>query len=343
VYREPEAPNQSVNSQQQKRRSLKSYRRIHRIGTDTRFRTYTNAFPARAIALITFSRGYCTGWFYGPNVVATAGHCVHSGGSGGTWRTNVRVYPGYNAGSAPYGSYPAKWLASVAGWTQNADERYDYGVVKLSTNVGNTVGWFGFWWQSGSLRGLPAVIAGYPGDKSPTQSQWIGTDQVRVMQERQVFYKNDTFGGQSGSAVWHDRPAGSSFCANGPCAYAIHAYGLHGSAPHSDHNHGTRIVQAVFDNLVAWRNAPGIAGQITDSRGRPVAGAFVQPRALDDPSPPIPEIAIVSDGDGRYTWRLFPGTYEISVSAEGYRGVSRQATVKPRQQVTIDFMLERAQ
>jgi hypothetical protein len=87
----------------------------------------------------------------------------------------------------------------------------------------------------------------------------------------------------------------------------------------------------------------GIAGQITDSRGRPVAGAFIQPRALDDPSPPVPEIAIVSDGDGRYTWRLFPGTYEISVSAEGYRGISKQATVKPRQQVTMDFTLERAQ
>jgi glutamyl endopeptidase len=226
------------------------------LGTDTRFRTYTTTYPARATALITFSGGYCTGWFYGPNIVATAGHCVHSGGSGGSWRTNVRVWPGYNAGSAPYGSYAAKWLASVVGWTQNANEQYDYGVVKLSTNVGNTVGWYGIWWQSASLTGLPAVIAGYPGDKSPTQSQWIGVDQVRVTQERQVFYKTDSFGGQSGSAVWQDRPAGSSFCANGPCAYAIHAYGLHGSSPHSNHNHGTRIVEAVFNNLINWRNAP---------------------------------------------------------------------------------------
>jgi hypothetical protein len=86
----------------------------------------------------------------------------------------------------------------------------------------------------------------------------------------------------------------------------------------------------------------GIVGQITNSLGRPVAGAFVQPRALDDPSPPIPEIAIVSDSDGRYTWRLFPGTYEISVSAEGYRGVTKQATVKPGQQVSMDFTLEPA-
>jgi glutamyl endopeptidase len=225
------------------------------IGADTRIRTYTTYYPARAVALITFDAGYCTGWFYGPNVVATAGHCVHSG-PGGSWQTNVRVWPGYNAGSSPYGSYPAKWVASVAGWINSGDERYDYGVVKLSSNVGNTVGWFGSFWQTATLTGLPSTIVGYAGDKAPSKSQWLSVDLVRVTQDRQVFYKNDTFGGQSGSAVWQDRPAGSPYCANGPCTYAIHAYGLHGSAPHSDHNHGTRIVQAVFNNLVSWKNAP---------------------------------------------------------------------------------------
>jgi glutamyl endopeptidase len=225
------------------------------LGVDSRLRNYTTTYPARAIALITFTGGYCTGWFYGPDVVATAGHCVHSGGTGGSWRTNVRVYPGYNAGSAPYGSYAASWTASVTGWTTSADERYDYGVVKLATPAGNTVGWFGYFWQTASLTGLPSIVSGYPDDKSPAKSQWATADIVRVTQERQVFYKDDTFNGQSGSAVWQDRPAGSPFCANGPCAYAIHAYGLHGSAPHSDHNHATRITSAVSTNLTNWRNA----------------------------------------------------------------------------------------
>ncbi|HEY0698974.1 MAG TPA: hypothetical protein VGD43_14330, partial [Micromonospora sp.] len=85
------------------------------IGADERYRINpTTGYPYRAVALITFSGGRCTGWLYGPDVVGTAGHCVHSGGSGGSWKTNVVVYPGYNgSGGAPYGSCTAKSLHSV--------------------------------------------------------------------------------------------------------------------------------------------------------------------------------------------------------------------------------------
>ncbi len=85
----------------------------------------------------------------------------------------------------------------------------------------------------------------------------------------------------------------------------------------------------------------GIVGRITDTRGRPVVGALVQPRSLDDPSPPIPEIAIVSDDNGRYTWQLSPGSYELSVSADGYRGMTKLTKVKAGQAATLDFTLER--
>jgi len=59
-------------------------------------------------------------------------------------------------------------------------------------------------------------------------------------------------------------------------------------------------------------------------------------------APPIPEIAIITDSNGRYTWSLFPGTYELTVSAAGYRSASRQVTIKAGQVVTADFALERA-
>ncbi|MGH8526453.1 MAG: trypsin-like serine peptidase, partial [Gammaproteobacteria bacterium] len=103
------------------------------------------------------------------------------------------------------------------------------------------------------LTHLPTIINGYPGDKPLTQ--WKSTDQVRVTQARKIFYLNDTVGGMSGSPVYYNRPAGSAFC-SGNCSMAIHTNGLHGASPHSVYNHGTRIVQPVFDNLFNWKNAP---------------------------------------------------------------------------------------
>jgi glutamyl endopeptidase len=214
------------------------------LGADTRQRMYTTYYPARAQVLITFSGGRCSGTMIGKDTVATAGHCVHTGGSSGRWRSGFRVYPGANGNYKPYGYCTAKRLHSVLGWTRDRNETYDYGAIKLNCNVGNTVGWFGFTTQN--PLNLPAIVQGYPGDKPLTQ--WASSDKIRTISSRQVFYSNDTYGGMSGSAVWYDR--------NGPYMIGIHAYGTHGSGAHSLYNHGTRIVSAVFNNLLNWRNAP---------------------------------------------------------------------------------------
>jgi glutamyl endopeptidase len=222
------------------------------IGVDSRVLVNpTTTYPARAVVLITFTGGRCTGWLYGPDIVATAGHCVHSGGAGGTWKQNVRVYPGRNGTLSPYGSCTSKRLHSVSGWTTSGSEVFDYGAIKLNCTIGNTTGWLGHWWQTASLTGLPTFINGYPSDKPLTQ--WRSSGFVNFTSTRQIFYQNDTVGGMSGSPVYQFRTSGSSFC-TGYCVMAIHAYGLHATAPHSTHNHATRIVKAVSDNLLAWRN-----------------------------------------------------------------------------------------
>jgi glutamyl endopeptidase len=106
------------------------------------------------------------------------------------------------------------------------------------------VGWFGF--VATTPTNFPSILAGYPGDQPLTQ--WTSSDRVRALSTRQLFYLNDTFGGHSGSAVWHDP--------NGPYMIGIHAYGTHGSGNHAVYNHGTLINSAVATNLLAWRNAP---------------------------------------------------------------------------------------
>jgi glutamyl endopeptidase len=209
----------------------------------------TTGFPASATTLVTFSAGRCTGWLINANTVVTAGHCVHQGGGGAFYPTgSYRVYPGRDGVFSPFGSCTARWLATVVGWAVNGDDQYDYGVIKLNCTIGNATGWYGFFWQSASLTGLPTIINGYPGDKPLTQ--WQSRDRVTVTQARRVFYQNDTIGGMSGSAVYYNRPG----C--GICSMAVHAYGTYNGPPFSTNNHGTRITQAVFNNLLAWRNAP---------------------------------------------------------------------------------------
>ncbi|MEJ8572298.1 serine protease [Microbaculum marinum] len=217
------------------------------IGADTRKQVNnTRKYPYRAVTLITFEEGRCTGWMVSPRLVVTAGHCVYDPGVGYYSKSSFRVYPGYTGTTAPYGSCRAKRLFTVAGWANSGRDDYDYGAIKLKCKVGNKTGWFGYFWKKGSLKRLPTKIAGYPGDKPLTQ--WYSRGRVTVSQPRRVFYKNDTTGGMSGSPVYYNR---SDNCS--PCSMAIHAYGTYGSAPFSTNNHGTRINRSVFNNISNWK------------------------------------------------------------------------------------------
>jgi V8-like Glu-specific endopeptidase len=75
----------------------------------------------------------------GKNLVYTAGHCVHGGGSSRDWYAASKwmFVPAYDATSSnqrPYGTWTARQLWSLNGWTQNGDRRYDIGVAVMKTN-----------------------------------------------------------------------------------------------------------------------------------------------------------------------------------------------------------------
>lgn len=224
------------------------------IGPDGRTRvTATTTYPYRANVLILRNGSlHCTGWMISKDTMLTAGHCVHTGGSGGTWYTGLTFKPASNGGTAPYGTYTSRGTYALNGWVNSGSSDYDAAIVKLSGAVGTSTGWFGMWWQTAALDGTFTRVTGYPGDKPSTQ--WMSTGSVRSSQTNRVFYQNDTTGGNSGSPVWLFRGTGAPFCSGGPCAMAIHTNGL-GSLSSTD-NSGTRITEAKFNTFMSIVNLP---------------------------------------------------------------------------------------
>lgn len=219
-------------------------------GPENRVRiTNTSAYPWRVHAslLITAadnSMWIGTGWFIGPHTLMTAGHVVYIKNSGvpgrDGWVKKIQVMPGRNGSSLPYGSVTSSNFRSVTGWTNSGDQNYDYGAIIIPTQLGNTVGWFGFGvYSDADLKNSVGNISGYPGDK-PTGTQWYDARKIATVNNRKVYYDIDTAGGQSGSAVYR-------VINGGRYGIAIHAYG--GATTNS----GTRIVQPVFNNMVAWK------------------------------------------------------------------------------------------
>lgn len=235
--------------------------------------TTTTTYPARATVWITFNKSStstgwsCTGFMIAPNVVATAGHCVNFGASGGTGffqKSSYRIYPGRNGSTIPYtcpggSTVLASQLWTNSTWNSSGAETNDYGAITLSCNIGTTVGYFG-WTTGNQAIGNEVDTQGYPGDK-PSGTQWdadncttstVSTSfvqcTIQATSSTQLFYKNDTFGGQSGSPLFTVTSSGCT------CAIGIHAYGLHGSSPHSTNNHGTRVNSTVANFFSLMRN-----------------------------------------------------------------------------------------
>lgn len=73
-----------------------------------------------------------------------------------------------------------------------------------------------------------------------------------------------------------------------------------------------------------------LTGKVVDEQGKPVEGAIVTPSSRDKPPRPIPEIAVMTDAQGSFTWHLpGPGNYDITVIKEGYRQVTLPVMAGP--------------
>jgi hypothetical protein len=88
--------------------------------------------------------------------------------------------------------------------------------------------------------------------------------------------------------------------------------------------------------------APPLAGCVRDDQGKPLVDVFIATKILT-PGVPLPTIAVVTDETGCYTHdTLYPGTYEISITVEGYQPAIRRVEIFDGQTITLDFVLQPA-
>lgn len=218
-------------------------------GPDDRIRVEaTSEYPWRVHASLRIlaadgSAWIGTAWFISATTLITAGHVVfihsHDSARHG-WVRHIEVIPGRNGSEMPFGSITASKFFSVVGWTEHRNSEYDYAAIVLPDGERfPDLGWIGYGaFSDADLKSAHLNISGYPGDK-PDGTQWYDHRVTDSVSERKVFYDIDTYGGQSGSAVYQ--------IINGErYAVGIHAYG--GAVVNS----ATRINPRRFRNISAW-------------------------------------------------------------------------------------------
>lgn len=229
------------------------------FGTDDRTKvTNTTSTPYKAICQIQItwkngSTSTATAEFVSPRVLLTNAHCTYMPAYGG-WAKSVKVVPGKNGASEPYGSQlamtwyvPTAWINSNPSPTSvNPDFDISWLILPDKT-LFNRVGYaFGYQTTSDSdLKTYKLNMAGYPDDKKSGsgkdgKNMWFqyggGNQSVSTNQYRHYL---DTNPGSSGSPMWLYFSSGSKI--------GRYIVGVN-DAENSSSNYATRMTTGYFNN-----------------------------------------------------------------------------------------------
>lgn len=118
----------------------------------------TNVISYRCTGKLIHDNGTSSGFVIGPNLIMTAGHCVHSGGPSGRYYTNMYFQPGYPTMGK---WYRLKRIFAHSNWISQKDAYYSDVAICITEEVMTNDLWYGIKTQ---LEPEPKVwaIYGYP-------------------------------------------------------------------------------------------------------------------------------------------------------------------------------------
>lgn len=171
------------------------------------------SFPYRAVGKLFFSINgspyVCSASVIQRRVVATAGHCVHSGTAAGFYSNFVFV-PAFRDGTAPFKQWKWRYVTTTGTWAGGGGgvpNAADYAMIEFADQamttggplikLGNVTGWLG--WQTLSLNGNHTSKLGYPCNLDSCQKmQNVASSSYRAVAPNNVEYGSDARGGSSG-------------------------------------------------------------------------------------------------------------------------------------------------
>ena len=171
------------------------------------------AFPYRAVGKLFFSANgepfTCSAAVIQRRVVATAGHCVHSGSPDGFYEHFLFV-PAYRDGVAPFGAWTWRNVLVSPVWATGSGmvpNPADYAMISFRdqrlnpdaplARLGDVTGWLG--WQTGSLYPNHTSKIGYPCNLDDCEKmQNVMSSSLRATETNTVEYGSDAREGSSG-------------------------------------------------------------------------------------------------------------------------------------------------
>ncbi len=176
-------------------------------GQDGRSRiTTTTEYPYRCFVHLDLffphGSGGGTGTMIGQHHLLTAAHCVYDSDTK-RWADNVVAYCGLNDDIKPFKPVKAIHMYVPSTYIEKGDKNFDFALVVLEEPIGLKTGWLGYLYTNSDtlLKDSKITVTGYPADKGLKQ-MWTMTHTAKKVEADRVSYDLDTYGGQSGSAIY---------------------------------------------------------------------------------------------------------------------------------------------